>query len=72
MALGSTRLEPESPHHPGASLNLMRWSMSKPDSRQSLAEADQVPIEEAVRRSLILSRLQDLLALGPQELHLAI
>src|SRR6476646_1491349 len=42
----------------------MRWWMSKPDSRKNLAEADQVPIEEAVRRTLILSRLQDLLAWG--------
>ena len=42
----------------------MRWWMSKPDSRQNLAEADQGPIEEAVRRSLVLSRLQDLLGWG--------
>ena len=39
----------------------MRWWMSKPDSRKNPSEADQAPIEEAVRRSLILSRLQDLL-----------
>jgi NADH-quinone oxidoreductase subunit B len=42
----------------------MRWWMSKPDSRKNLSEADQAPIQEAVQRSLILSRLQDLLAWG--------
>ncbi|MGH9516405.1 MAG: NuoB/complex I 20 kDa subunit family protein [Terriglobales bacterium] len=42
----------------------MRWSITKPDFRQHQAEADRVPIEEAVRRTLILSRLQDLLAWG--------
>src|SRR5579872_322313 len=42
----------------------MRWSMSKSDSRKDPAEADQGPIEEAIRRSLILSRLQDLLGWG--------
>ena len=43
---------------------LMRWSISKPDSRQHLVEADRVPMEQAVRRSLVLSRLEDLLAWG--------
>src|SRR5579864_281291 len=42
----------------------MRWSITKPDSRRGLSEADQAPIEEAVQRSLILSRLQDLLGWG--------
>jgi NADH-quinone oxidoreductase subunit B len=42
----------------------MRWSISKPDSRQHLVEADRVPMEQAVRRSLVLSRLEDLLAWG--------
>jgi NADH-quinone oxidoreductase subunit B len=42
----------------------MRWSISKPDSRQNLVEADRVPMEQAVRRSLVLSRLEDLLAWG--------
>jgi hypothetical protein len=42
----------------------MGWSISKPDSRKNLAEAEQAPIEEAVQRSLILSRLQDLLGWG--------
>ncbi|MGB8064951.1 MAG: NADH-quinone oxidoreductase subunit B family protein [Candidatus Sulfotelmatobacter sp.] len=43
---------------------LMRWSISKPDSRHHLVEADRVPMEQAVRRSLVLSRLEDLLAWG--------
>jgi NADH-quinone oxidoreductase subunit B len=38
--------------------------MSKPNSGKSLSEADREPIEEAVRRSLVLSRLQDLLGWG--------
>lgn len=38
--------------------------MSKPDSGESLSGADREPIEEAVRRSLVLSRLQDLLGWG--------
>ena len=42
----------------------MRWWISKPDSRQHLVEADRVPMEQAVRRSLVLSRLEDLLAWG--------
>lgn len=42
----------------------MRWWISKPDSRQNLVEADRVPMEQAVRRSLVLSRLEDLLAWG--------
>ena len=42
----------------------MRWSISKPDSRQHPVEADRVPMEQAVRRSLVLSRLEDLLAWG--------
>ena len=65
VALGSTRLESQVAA-PSAWVTdiLMRWSMSKLDSRKSLAEADQAPIEEAVRRTLILSRLQDLLGWG--------
>ena len=42
----------------------MRWSITKADSRSSTAEADRVPMEQAVRRSLVLSRLEDLLAWG--------
>jgi len=42
----------------------MRWSITKAASRPSTAEADRVPVEQAVRRSLVLSRLEDLLAWG--------
>lgn len=42
----------------------MRWWITKPDSQQPAAKVDRVPMEEAVRRSLILSRLEDLLAWG--------
>ena len=42
----------------------MNWWISKRDSRQHLVEADRVPMEQAVRRSLVLSRLEDLLAWG--------
>jgi NADH-quinone oxidoreductase subunit B len=42
----------------------MRWSITKADSRPSTAEADRVPMEQAVRRSLVLSRLEDLVAWG--------
>jgi NADH-quinone oxidoreductase subunit B len=42
----------------------MHWWISKPDSREHLGDADRVPMEQAVRRSLVLSRLEDLLAWG--------
>jgi NADH-quinone oxidoreductase subunit B len=42
----------------------MRWWMCKPDFPKDLGEADRVPIEEAVRRNLVLSRLQDLVGWG--------
>jgi len=42
----------------------MRWWMSKPDFPKDLGAADRVPIEEAVRRNLVLSRLQDLVGWG--------
>ena len=42
----------------------MHWSISKPDSRQGPIEVDHAPMEQAIRRSLILSRLEDLLAWG--------
>jgi len=42
----------------------MRWWMSKPDFAKALGEVDRPPFEEAVRRSLILSRLQDLVRWG--------
>ena len=42
----------------------MQWSLTKPSETQQLLEADKQPFESAVRRSLVLSRLQDLLAWG--------
>jgi NADH-quinone oxidoreductase subunit B len=42
----------------------MKWWISRPDSGHSRLEAGKVQVEEAVRRSLILTRLQDLLAWG--------
>src|SRR5678809_117272 len=42
----------------------MRWWISKPDFPKDLGVADRVPIEEAVRRNLVLSRLQDLVGWG--------
>ena len=41
----------------------MRWSLTKPDS-SSLIDRGDASFEESVRRSLILARLQDLLAWG--------
>jgi NADH-quinone oxidoreductase subunit B len=42
----------------------MRWWISKPDFPKDLGVADRVSIEEAVRRNLVLSRLQDLVGWG--------
>jgi len=42
----------------------MEWSITKPSETQRLLEADSEPFESAVRRSLVLGRLQDLLAWG--------
>jgi NADH-quinone oxidoreductase subunit B len=42
----------------------VQWSVIKPSETQRLLEADKQPFESAVRRSLVLSRLQDLLAWG--------
>src|SRR5678809_1063865 len=42
----------------------MRWWISKPDFPKDLGVADRVPIEEAVRRNLVLSRLEDLVQWG--------
>jgi NADH-quinone oxidoreductase subunit B len=40
----------------------LRWSLTKPDSSSLIDRGD--AFEESVRRSLILARLQDLLAWG--------
>jgi NADH-quinone oxidoreductase subunit B len=42
----------------------MQWSLSKPDAVRQTTRPDDAPFEEEVRRSVILSRLQDLLAWG--------
>ncbi len=42
----------------------MQWSLIKPSETQRLLEADKAPLEAAVRRSLVMSRLQDMLAWG--------
>src|SRR5690348_704240 len=42
----------------------MQWSLSKPSETQRVLEADAGPFETAVRRNLVLARLQDLLAWG--------
>ncbi len=42
----------------------MQWSLTKPSETQRLLEADNGPFESAVRRSLVMSRLQDMLAWG--------
>ena len=42
----------------------MQWSLSKPDAVRQTTRSDGAPFEEEVRRSVILSRLQDLLAWG--------
>ena len=42
----------------------MQWSLTKPGATESLTRTDNAPLAETVRRSLIMSRLQDLLAWG--------
>jgi NADH-quinone oxidoreductase subunit B len=42
----------------------MRWSVSSAEPNGSSAGDDRVPFEEAVRRNVILSRLEDMLAWG--------
>lgn len=42
----------------------MQWSLTKPDIMGLVAHPDQEPFEQAVRRSVILSRLEDLVAWG--------
>jgi NADH-quinone oxidoreductase subunit B len=43
---------------------MARWSISKPQTSASGAETGPAPFEEAMRRSVVLTRLQDLLAWG--------
>ena len=40
----------------------MQWSLTKPDVTGLVAHPDREPLEQAVRRSLLLSRLEDLVA----------
>src|SRR5690348_18339646 len=42
----------------------MNWSLTKPGATESLRQTDNAPLADTVRRSLIMSRLQDLLAWG--------
>ena len=42
----------------------MQWSVTKPSETQRVLAADREPFESAVRRSLAMSRLQDMLAWG--------
>jgi NADH-quinone oxidoreductase subunit B len=42
----------------------MQWSLTKPDITGLVATQEQEPFEQSMRRSLILSRLEDLVAWG--------
>src|SRR5574337_1101687 len=42
----------------------MQWSLTKPSETQRVLEAETGPFEGAVRKSLVMSRLQDMLAWG--------
>jgi NADH-quinone oxidoreductase subunit B len=42
----------------------MQWSITKPSETKRVLDADHGPFESAVRRSLVMSRLQDMLAWG--------
>ena len=42
----------------------MRWSLTKPDVTGLIATADSEPFERTVRRSIVLSRLEDLVRWG--------
>jgi len=42
----------------------MHWSLTKPGATESLRQVENAPLAETVRRSLVMSRLQDLLAWG--------
>ncbi len=44
--------------------NVMHWSLTKPGATESLTRTGNAPLAETVRRSLIMSRLEDLLAWG--------
>lgn len=42
----------------------MQWSVTNPSATQRVLEGDNQPLESAVRRNLIIARLQDMLAWG--------
>jgi NADH-quinone oxidoreductase subunit B len=42
----------------------MKWSLTKPDVTSLVATPDLEPFEETVRRSVVLSQLNDLVAWG--------
>lgn len=42
----------------------MNWTLAKPDSAKDLSGPERGPFEDAVKRTLVYSRLQDLLAWG--------
>ncbi|MGD0211897.1 MAG: NADH-quinone oxidoreductase subunit B family protein [Terriglobales bacterium] len=42
----------------------MQWSLTKPDVTGLVATPDQEPLEHTVRRSIVLSRLEDLVSWG--------
>ena len=42
----------------------MQWSLTKPDITGLVAHPDHEPFEQAVRRNVVLSRLEDLVAWG--------
>ena len=44
--------------------NLMQWSLTKPDVTGLVATPDAEPFEQTVRRSVVLSRLEDLVQWG--------
>ena len=44
--------------------NLMHWSLTKPGATESLTQTNNAPFADTVRRSLVMSRLEDLLAWG--------
>lgn len=42
----------------------MNWSAAKPQPTRAVSDPERQPFEEAIRRTLVLSRLQDLVAWG--------